>query len=29
MWLFIRRFKDLDEKEREELATIRQGSRDS
>ncbi len=26
MWLFIRRFKDLDEKEREELATIRQTS---
>jgi transposase len=26
MWLFIRRFKDLDEKEREELATIRQAS---
>jgi hypothetical protein len=28
MWLFIRHFKDLDEKEREELATIRQESRD-
>src|SRR5207247_10911945 len=27
MWLFIRRITDLDEKEREELATIRQGSR--
>ena len=26
MWLFIRHFKDLDEKEREELATIRQAS---
>ena len=26
MWLFIRRFKDLEEKEREELATIRQAS---
>src|SRR2546429_3017125 len=26
MWLFIRRFKDLDEKEREELAAIRQAS---
>ena len=26
MWLFIRRSKDLDEKEREELATIRQAS---
>jgi hypothetical protein len=28
MWLFIRRITDLDEKEREELATIRQESRD-
>src|SRR5260370_352792 len=26
MWLFIRRFKDLDEKEQTELATIRQAS---
>ena len=26
MWLFIRRLTDLDEKEREELATIRQAS---
>ena len=26
MWLFIRRISDLDEKEREELATIRQAS---
>ena len=26
MWLFIRRFKDLEEEEREELATIRQAS---
>ncbi len=26
MWLFIRRFKDLEEKEREELAAIRQAS---
>ena len=26
MWLFIRRITDLDEKEREELATIRQAS---
>jgi len=26
MWLFIRHFKDLDEKEREELAPIRQAS---
>jgi len=26
MWLFIRRFQDLEEKEREELATIRQAS---
>jgi transposase len=26
MWLFIRRFKDLDKKEQEELATIRQAS---
>jgi transposase len=26
MWLFIRHFKDLDEKEREELVTIRQAS---
>jgi transposase len=26
MWLFIRRFKDLEEKEREELAIIRQAS---
>ena len=26
MWLFILRFKDLDEKEREELAAIRQAS---
>jgi hypothetical protein len=28
MWLFIRRITDVDEKEREDLATIRQGSRD-
>jgi len=27
MWLFIRRFKDLEEEEREELATIRQASK--
>src|ERR1700730_7197915 len=27
MWLFIRRFKDLEEEEREELATIRQSGK--